>query len=151
WEVSMKSHYGYIKKSKGADGDHVDVFVGPNPESGRVFVVDQVNTDGSFDEHKALMGFDSRLKARSGYTANYTNGWKVGPITSMSVDEFKTWIKEGDTTKPLRQDHFQGETKSADIKPDVNNSHTFDHKVRELPSILTDSRSQSLKKMAAEK
>src|SRR5690606_5788935 len=33
WEVSMKSHYGYIKKSKGADGDHVDVFVGPNPES----------------------------------------------------------------------------------------------------------------------
>src|SRR5690606_15689595 len=52
---------------------------------------------------------------------------------------------------PLRQDHFQGETKSVDIKPDVNDSHTVDHKARELPSILTDSRSQSLKKMAAEK
>lgn len=105
WSVKMHSHYGYIKRTEGADGDHVDVFVGPNPNSDRVFVVDQVNADGSFDEHKVLMGFDSKLKARSGYKSNYSSGWKVGPITGMSMEEFKGWLKEGDTRKPLSS-HF---------------------------------------------
>lgn len=101
WEVKMHSHYGYIKRTEGAGGDHVDVFIGPNPESEKVFVVDQINPEGSFDEHKVLIGFDSKLHARSGYKSNYSNGWKVGPITSMSMDEFKSWVKNGDTKKPL--------------------------------------------------
>lgn len=101
WETKMHSHYGYIKRTEGADGDQVDVFIGPNPESDKVFIVDQINPDGSFDEHKILIGFDSKLKARSGYKSNYSNGWKVGPITSMSMDEFKDWVKNGDTKKPL--------------------------------------------------
>jgi hypothetical protein len=101
WEVKMHSHYGYIKRTEGADGDQVDVFIGPNPESDKVFIVDQINPDGSFDEHKILIAFDSKLKARSGYKSNYSNGWKVGPITSMSMDEFKDWVKNGDTKKPL--------------------------------------------------
>ncbi len=101
WEVKMHSHYGYIKRTEGADGEHVDVFIGPNPESDKVFIVDQINPDGSFDEHKVLIGFDSKLRARSGYKSNYSNGWKVGPITSMSMDEFKDWVKNGDTKKPL--------------------------------------------------
>ena len=101
WEVEMHSHYGYIKKTEGADGDHVDVFVGPNPESEKVFIVDQINPDGSFDEHKVMLGYDSPLRAKTGYSKNYSKGWKVGPITSMSVDEFKEWLKTGDTTKPI--------------------------------------------------
>lgn len=107
WSVTMHNHYGYIKRTEGADGDHVDVFIGPNPDSDKVFIVDQVNADGSFDENKILIGFDSKLKARSGYKSNYSNGWKVGPITSMSMDEFKGWLKNGDTKKPL-SDHFAG-------------------------------------------
>lgn len=107
WSVTMHNHYGYIKRTEGADGDHVDVFIGPNPDSEKVFIVDQVNADGSFDEHKILMAFDSKLKARSGYKSNYSNGWKVGPITSMTMGEFKEWLKSGDTKKPL-SDHFAG-------------------------------------------
>lgn len=112
WSNKMHSHYGYIRKTEASDGDAVDVFIGPNPESQKVFVVDQVNADGSYDESKVLIGYDSRLKARSGYKSNYSNGWKVGPITSMTMDEFKAWTKSGDTKKPLQPDHFVGATKA---------------------------------------
>ncbi|WP_333981856.1 hypothetical protein, partial [Pseudomonas aeruginosa] len=50
WRVQMKHHYGFIKGTKGADGDEVDCFVGPNLGSKRVFVVNQVNKEGQFDE-----------------------------------------------------------------------------------------------------
>ncbi|MBB3010618.1 PLxRFG domain-containing protein [Cupriavidus alkaliphilus] len=103
WSVEMANHYGYFKRTEGADGDHVDVFVGPHPDSTKVFVVDQVYPDtGRFDEHKVLMGFNSLTAARAGYLANYEKDWKgAGAITAMSLGEFKTWLKEGDTTKPL--------------------------------------------------
>lgn len=100
WANKMGAHYGYIRKTEGADGDHVDVFVGDNPESKKVWIVDQVNADGSFDEHKVLLGFNNQGKAKQAYKDSYDKGWKVGPITPMSIDEFKTWL-EGDTTKPL--------------------------------------------------
>lgn len=103
WSVDMANHYGYIKRTEGADGDHVDVFIGPAPESTKVFVVDQVDPrTGKYDEHKVLMGFPSLAAARAGYLANYEQGWKgAGAITPMSMDEFKAWLKDGDTTKPL--------------------------------------------------
>lgn len=106
WESTMSSHYGYIKRSEGADGDHVDVFIGDNPDSQKVFVVDQVNPDGSFDEHKVMTGFDSEQQAVDAYKANYTKGWKVGPVSEISMDDFKSWLKDGDTSKP-----YSGEMK----------------------------------------
>ncbi|WLD56872.1 hypothetical protein NFC81_09025 [Salinispirillum sp. LH 10-3-1] len=101
WSNTMAHHYGYINRTEGADGDQVDVFIGDNPESDRVFVIDQVNADGRFDEHKVMMGFDTQAEAVKGYKANYDRGWKVGPVTDMSMDEFKQWLKEGETDKPL--------------------------------------------------
>lgn len=103
WSVDMANHYGYIKRTEGADGDHVDAFIGPNPDSTQVFVVDQVDPrTGKFDEHKVMLGFDSLDAARHGYLANYEQGWKgAAAITPMSMDEFKGWLKDGDTTKPL--------------------------------------------------
>lgn len=103
WSVDMANHYGYIKRTEGADGDHVDAFIGPNPDSSQVFVVDQVDPrTGKFDEHKVMLGFDSLDAARAGYLANYERGWKgAAAVTRMSMDEFKGWLKDGDTTKPL--------------------------------------------------
>lgn len=100
WESKIHQHYGYIKRTEGADGEHVDVFVGDNPESEKVFIIDQVNKDGSFDEHKIMLAMNDKKSAIAGYKKNYQKGWKVGPVTEMSVDEFKEWL-EGDTTKPL--------------------------------------------------
>jgi len=102
WSVTMAHHYGYLKRTKGADGEHVDVFVGQDLDSDAVFIVDQVNPDGSFDEHKVLLGFKNQVQARKGYKDNYTKDWKVGPITRMTMDEFKTWLADGDLTKPLK-------------------------------------------------
>lgn len=102
WESAMAHHYGYIKRTEGADGDHVDVFIGPDPESDRVFVIDQTNADGTFDEHKVMIGFRNQAAARKGYRDNYEDGWKVGPTTRLSMDEFKAWLEDGDTTKSLK-------------------------------------------------
>lgn len=112
WENTMAHHYGYLKRTEGADGDQVDVFIGPNPDSDNVFIVDQVNADGSFDEHKVLLGFPSKIAARRGYLANYQKGWKVGPITPMTMSEFKSWLAEGDTTRPAEP--------QADTAPDLD-------------------------------
>ncbi len=105
WNTEMQSHYGYIKGTVGKDKDHIDTFIGPNPEGGRVYVVDQVDpATGKFDEHKIMIGYDSIARARQGYLENYQKDWQgIGSITPMSMGEFKTWLKEGDTKKPFNE------------------------------------------------
>jgi len=102
WESTMAHHYGDIKRTEAADGDNVDVFIGDNPASDRVFVIDQVNESGAFDEHKVMLGFDSAEAAQQGYLANYEDGWQgLGGLTETSVEQFKSWLKEGDTRQPF--------------------------------------------------
>ena len=102
WSHQMGDHYGYIRRSTGADGEQVDVYVGPKPDSAKVFVIDQLNQKtGGFDEAKVMMGYDNQLQAVIAYRKNFDKSWKVGPVTAMTVDEFKTWLKDGDTTKPM--------------------------------------------------
>ncbi|HCI2494117.1 PLxRFG domain-containing protein [Pseudomonas aeruginosa] len=104
WRHTMSDHYGYIKRTEGADGEQVDAYIGPNPEAARIYVVDQLDQQsGGFDEHKVMMGFDSQDAAVAAYRSNFDAGWKVGPVRDMSVDEFKAWLKEGDTTKPVNE------------------------------------------------
>lgn len=102
WETKMAHHYGEFQGTEGADGDKLDVFVGPRPDSSKVFVIDQVNEDGSFDEHKVMMGFTSQEAAREGYLANYEKGWTgLGAITEMPIADFKAWAKSRQAKKPL--------------------------------------------------
>lgn len=103
WQSTMAHDYGYIKRTLGADGDHVDVFIGDRPDSETVYVVDQVDPKtGKFDEHKVMMGFADEQAAQAGYLANYEEGWKgLGSIKAMPVEAFKRWVKAGDTTKPV--------------------------------------------------
>lgn len=105
WSVTMNNTYGYIRGTKGVDGDHIDVFLGPDMNSDMVYVVDQVNTDGSFDEHKVMMGFPSLEDARSAYLSNYEEGWQgLGNITGVALDEFKKWIDSSTRkTKPFSE------------------------------------------------
>lgn len=118
WQSTMAHDYGYIKRTLGADGDHVDVFIGDKPDSETVYVVDQVDPKtGKFDEHKVMMGFSDEQAAREGYLGNYEDGWKgLGAIKAMPVDAFKRWVKEGDTTKPAAS--HGGETVGTDILTD---------------------------------
>lgn len=103
WSVTMKSHYGYIRGTEGTDGDHIDVFVKPGTEAldgeSPVFIVDQENADGSFDEHKVMVGYGSQKEAEKAYLANYTKGWKLGPVSATTLDDFKAWLKDGNTAE----------------------------------------------------
>ena len=97
WKVTMHDTYGYIRGKYGKDGDHLDMFINDKADldnwNGDVFVVDQVNPDGSFDEHKVMYGFDSMDDAENAYRANYSKGWKgLGSITRVSKDEFDKWL-----------------------------------------------------------
>lgn len=105
WSVTMNNTYGYIRGTESVDGDHIDVFLGPDMNSDMVYVVDQVNTDGSFDEHKVMMGFSSLEDARSAYLSNYEEGWKgLGNITGVALDGFKKWIDSSTRkTKPFSE------------------------------------------------
>lgn len=101
WKVTMHDTYGYIRGKFGKDGDHLDMFINDKADldnwNGDVFVIDQVNPDGSFDEHKVMYGYDSMDDAKNAYLANYSDGWQgLGNITGVSKDEFDKWL---DTSK----------------------------------------------------
>jgi hypothetical protein len=97
----MAAHYGDIKGTIGKDGDPIDVFVGPDLRSELVYVIDQVDQNGKFDEHKALIGFRSRMDAVNCYKKCYTPSWKVGPVTAMTIEQFKAWLAEGNLKKTI--------------------------------------------------
>lgn len=97
WKVTMHDTYGYIRGKYGKDGDHLDMFINDKADldnwNGDVFVVDQVNPDGSFDEHKVMYGYDSMNDAEKAYLANYSKGWQgLGNITGASKAEFDKWL-----------------------------------------------------------
>ncbi len=109
WSTTMTTHYGYFKRTRGADGDHVDVFVKPGTDSdfdGPVFIVDQVDPETrAHDEHKVVLGAKTREEAEAIYRANYAPDWHgLGAMTRMSLDRFKEWLANGDTTKPVASD-----------------------------------------------
>lgn len=102
WSITCMAHYGYVNGTKGADGDAVDVFVGPAPESLRVFVVNQLAKDGSFDEHKVLLGFTDQEQACTAYTNSYEKGWTgLGSVAACTIKQFKYWLRHGDLSQPL--------------------------------------------------
>ena len=117
WSQVMNNTYGYIRGTESVDGDHIDVFLGPDMNSDMVYVVDQVNTDGSFDEHKVMMGFSSLEDARSAYLSNYEDGWQgLGNITGVALDEFKKWIDSSKRkTKPFSE--YKGIKREEEILP----------------------------------
>ena len=92
----MKNHYGYFNGATGHDGDQVDVFLGNDLDSDRVFVVDQKKTDGSFDESKVMLGFKTEKEAKDAYLSNYSSNWKgFMAITGIEVEKFKDWLYSG--------------------------------------------------------
>ena len=111
WRQVMNNTYGYIRGTEGVDGDHIDVFLSDNPESGEVFVVDQVRPEADasgtvvFDEHKVMYGFPDIESARKAYLSNYEEGWQgLGAITPVSKEEFKKWIESSHRkTKPFAE------------------------------------------------
>jgi len=95
-----------VRGTIGADGDQVDVFIGRRPDLlDRVWVIDQNKTTKKgkvkFDEHKVMLGYKSEKKALRDYQKSYGDRVQIGSITELSFDEFKSWLRGGDLSKPL--------------------------------------------------
>ena len=131
----MNNTYGYIRGTEGVDGDHIDVFLSDNPASGKVWVIDQVKPDGSFDEHKVMYGFVNAMDATNAYLSNYSEGWQgLGAISGISREEFKKWVESSHRkTKPFREYAL---AKSAEAKkaaqPKEHKRIVSDDKMEEL-------------------
>lgn len=122
WKVTMHDTYGYIRGKFGKDGDHLDMFINDKADldnwDGDVFVVDQVNPDGSFDEHKVMYGYDSMDDAKKAYFANYSDGWQgLGNITGASKDEFDKWLDTSNHKLKPFADYAKVKFSLKDIKP----------------------------------
>lgn len=105
WSQEMHNTYGYFEGTKGKDSDDVDCFIGPNPLSEDIFVIDQLDKDGNFDEHKVMLGFNSSEEAREAYLSNYEEGWTgLGDITKVNIEDFRKWVQKDDVrSKPFTE------------------------------------------------
>ena len=97
WKQKMHDTYGYIRGTFGKDGDHLDMFINDKANldrwNGTVYIVDQVNKDGSFDEHKVMYGYDSLNAAKEAYLSNYEKGWTgLGNISAVEKADFDKWL-----------------------------------------------------------
>lgn len=110
WESKMHNTYGYFRGTEGVDRDHIDVFLSNDIDgwNGRkVYVVDQYNPDGTFDEHKVMLGFNDMDEAKSDYLANYEKGWEDGRrivVSTTNLEDFEKWIDSSHRkTKPFAE------------------------------------------------
>lgn len=107
WSVRMPAHYGYINGTEGSDGDHVDCYIGPNPASAKVFIINQLDAaTGKFDEHKCMLGFANRKQAENTYQRGFSDGkgkQRLGHVTEADIDEFKSWLSNGNTKLPVKR------------------------------------------------
>ena len=99
WETVMPAHYGYLKRTDGADGDQVDIYIGPDENSEMVFVIEQKDlVSGEYDEDKVVLGVASPEEARALYAAGFSDGWgeeRIMSVAPMTITEFKEWLKNG--------------------------------------------------------
>lgn len=144
WEVEMPATYGYFKRSRGKDGDQIDVYVGDNPASDRVFIIDQVDPDtGRFDEHKVFLGYSDVPQVRDIYRRAFSDGRaneRMGGITELEMSGFKEWLAKGRQTKPVSK---------LDAKPDTETrqpTETAPEQADKLPDNLTDAERETLVK-----
>lgn len=101
WAVEMQDHYGYVVGAVGFDKDQLDIFIKQGCEptfDGSVYVINQANADGSFDEHKCFIGCESKLDAIKRYLDNYDDDWsdRIMSVAELTIPQFKDWMLDAD-------------------------------------------------------
>ena len=101
WRCTLPADYGYIKRTLGADGDHVDCYIGPHADSTHAFIINQCDAKTrKFDEHKVMLGYRSEAEAVRDYVKAFSDGkgsLRMGGCKSVSIDALKNWLKNGNT------------------------------------------------------
>lgn len=91
----MRIPYGYIRGTMGVDGDHVDVFVGPDREAKFVYVIHTVKAPdfAEYDEDKCVLGVASPEEAFKVFHASYSEPRFFGGMSIWPFDEFKEAVR----------------------------------------------------------
>jgi hypothetical protein len=94
WEREYKVDYGYIPRTKGGDGEGLDVFLGPDPDAPNAFWFVQHKGDGkTFDEYKVVLGTSDEAAARKIYTDHIPEKF-MGECIPMSVQHMKALLNK---------------------------------------------------------
>jgi len=90
WAIKMHYDYGYIRGTEGADGDHVDCYLGGNEGAKKVYIIHQkIPGTDKYDEDKCMLGFDTLEEAKAAYLKQYDKPGFFGGIDTVSVEVFK--------------------------------------------------------------
>lgn len=104
WATELAASYGYISGTEGADGDMVDVFIGPDASSTTAYVArcQVAGKWGTYDEDKVMLGFPSEEAAREAFLQNYNDPRFLGGLDAMSIEKLKERLcKPGRLAKSL--------------------------------------------------
>ncbi len=87
---TMHAAYGFVRGTKGVDGDELDVYI-CGPDTGKVFVVKQMKRGDwkTFDEEKCMLGCSSAQEASGMYLRHYNDHRFLGGIKEMTMGQFK--------------------------------------------------------------
>lgn len=139
WKTLMHNDYGYFVRTLGKDGDAIDVFIGPNLKSEKIFPIDQF-INGEFDETKVMLGFDNKEEAKKAYLSNYEKDWKgFKYITEVDLDTFKKWLYDG-----YRQRKPFAKYKSLNESLDELSPNLLQHAADKARSLKRDSQADNL-------
>ncbi len=147
----MPTDYGYIRRTEAKDGDQVDTMIGPNLSSPKVFVIDQMDLGTKlFDESKILFGLNDSADAEHAYDASFSDG--KGParrmaITEVSVDEFKQWLKNGNTKAPFARQRDTQSIQDTGIQSLEKNAATVQQSEGRSVSELRGKRAEGLSRV----
>lgn len=91
WERIYTHDYGFIPNTQGGDGEGLDVFLGSRRDIDQVYWVKQKRADGTFDEYKCFLGFETATGALDCYGAHIPTEFFAG-IESTTVDQMKALL-----------------------------------------------------------
>jgi hypothetical protein len=93
----MNHDYGFLRRGTGADGEGLDVFLGPDQKARNVHVIHQNNPDtGKYDEDKVMLGWNDPDEARAAYLSNYDTPKFYRSMTVMPMATFRKMLTNGE-------------------------------------------------------
>ncbi|KKL63767.1 hypothetical protein LCGC14_2171800, partial [marine sediment metagenome] len=110
----MECSYGYVRGIDGSDGEELDIYLG-DEDSDIVFVIEQVKDDGSYDEDKIMLGFNSEEDAVDMYL-QHMPAFMLGDIRTVSVEKLVNALNGEPEDRRGEEDQVPSEEKSAGFK-----------------------------------
>ncbi len=83
----MKCGYGFIRNVQGTDGDNLDIYLG-DKDSDIIYIVEQIDDEGNFDEQKLMLGFKSEEEAVDIYLQHMPT-YMFGDISEIPLNKLK--------------------------------------------------------------